>query len=125
MKYRAICENHLYSKAYKKGKKAVMPIIAVYVLPDYRRNALMKAHPEKKYINRIGLTVGKKIGGAVQRNRSKRVLYAAFSSCLPKIPKGYDFVIVARTRILSQKSTQVAATICKQLSASGIWCDNV
>ena len=62
MKYRAICENHLYSKAYKKGKRVVTRTVAVYVLPDYKRRALMLQNPEKKYINRIGLTVGKKTG---------------------------------------------------------------
>ena len=35
MKFRAICENHLYSKAYSKGKRAVTSALAVYVLPDY------------------------------------------------------------------------------------------
>ena len=35
MKFRAICENHLYAKAYSKGKRAVTRSVAVYVLPDY------------------------------------------------------------------------------------------
>lgn len=106
-------QNYDFRRLYTKGTACVTPAFVLY----YRKGRAGKV--------RLGLTAGKKIGGAVQRNRAKRVLYAAFSSCLPKIPKGYDFVIVARTRILSQKSTQVAATICKQLSASGIWCDNV
>ena len=57
MKFRSICEDHLYRKAYAKGKRFVTPALAVYVLPDYRANVLMKAHPRKLKVNRIGLTV--------------------------------------------------------------------
>ena len=117
MKYRAICENHLYSKAYKKGKKAVMPTIAVYVLPDYKRNALMRAHPEKKYINRIGLTVGKKIGGAVQRNRAKRIIRHAYKQIdtAHKVKTGNLIVLVAREAIAGKKTGDVERELYRSL----------
>ena len=109
MKYRAICENHLYSKAYKKGKKAVSYTLAVYVLPDYRKHALMKANPEKKYINRIGLTVGKKIGGAVERNRAKRLIRHAYQHIDTATPvkTGNLIVLVAREAINGKKTQEV------------------
>ena len=118
MKYRAICENHLYSKAYKKGKKAVLPTIAVYVLPDYKRNALMKANPQKKYINRVGLTVGKKIGGAVQRNRAKRISRHAYKNIDTeyKIKCGNLIVIVAREAIAGKKTQDVEREMKKALN---------
>ena len=50
MKFKAICENHLYSKAYSKGKRAVTSALAVYVLPDYAAKRLAKSHPEKKTV---------------------------------------------------------------------------
>ena len=56
MKFNAICENHLFSKAYSKGKRAVTSALAVYVLPDYAAKKLAKAHPQKRVMNRIGLT---------------------------------------------------------------------
>ncbi|MBQ6893378.1 MAG: ribonuclease P protein component [Clostridia bacterium] len=109
MKYRAICENHLYSKAYKKGKKAIAPTIAVYVLPDFKRNALRKANPEKKYINRIGLTVGKKIGGAVERNRAKRIIRHAYKNIdtAHHVKCGNLIVLVAREAIAEKKTPDV------------------
>ena len=117
MKYRAICENHLYSKAYKKGKKAVMPTIAVYVLPDFKKHALMKANPEKKYINRVGLTVGKKIGGAVQRNRAKRIIRHAYKSIdtAHRVKCGNLIVLVAREAIAGKKSTDVERELLRAL----------
>ena len=109
MKYRAICENHLYSKAYKKGKRAVTPSLAIYVLPDYKKRALMMANPEKKYINRIGLTVGKKIGGAVERNRAKRIIRHAFKhiDTVSHVKTGHLIVIVARETIAGKKTQDV------------------
>ena len=70
MKFKAICENHLYQKAYTKGKRAVMPAVAVYILPDYMAKRLAKAHPFKKTENRIGLTTSTKLGSAVVRRRT-------------------------------------------------------
>ncbi len=109
MKYRAICENHLYSKAYKKGTRTVTPTVAVYVLPDYKKHALMMANPEKKYVNRVGLTVGKKIGGAVARSRAKRIIRHAYRSIdtAYHIKTGHLVVIVAREAIAGKMSTDV------------------
>lgn len=117
MKYRAICENHLYSKAYKKGKKAIMPTIAIYVLPDYRKHILMKENPLKKYINRIGITVGKKIGGAVQRNRAKRLIRHAYKSIDTKanVKCGFLIVIVAREAINGKKTQDVEREMSRAL----------
>lgn len=109
MKYTAIRENHLYSKAYQKGKKAVCSTVAVYVLPDYRKHALMRARPDKTYINRVGLTVGKRIGGAVERNRAKRIIRHAYRhlDVTFGIKTGHLIVIAARDGIAGKKTADV------------------
>lgn len=76
MKDIAITENHLYQKAYRNGEKAHTKHLSVYVLRDWGAKRQMLKNPEKKYINRIGLSVSKKIGGAVVRNRVKRIIRA-------------------------------------------------
>ena len=78
MKNIAIRENHLYNKAYRKGKSYVGRTVAVYVLRDLAADKLAKANPEKVRVNRVGLSVSKKVGGAVQRNRARRVIRRAF-----------------------------------------------
>ena len=45
---------------------------------------------------RLGLAVSRKVGGAVERNRVKRRLRAAFDDLAPSVPSGRDYVLVAR-----------------------------
>lgn len=45
---------------------------------------------------RLGVSVGRRLGGAVERNRMKRLLREAFWASADELPGGHDFVIVAR-----------------------------
>jgi ribonuclease P protein component len=46
---------------------------------------------------RLGLSVSRKVGGAVERNRVKRLLREAFALESVRLPQGTDAVVVART----------------------------
>ncbi len=115
MKHIAIGENHLYSKAYNKGAKFVGRGVIVYVLKDLKARLLQKSHPEKQMINRIGLTVSKKLGHAVVRSRVKRILREGLRQTekTHNIKKGYLIVLVARQSCIDLKSTDVAKDIEK------------
>ena len=109
MKFKAICENHLYSKAYAKGKRAVTPALAVYVLPDYAAKRLAKAHPQHRIMNRIGLTTSTKLGGAVVGARQPPNIGAGLASLIKnKTQKTRVLqVIAARGAAVRLKSTDI------------------
>lgn len=115
MKHIAIGENHLYSKAYAKGQKFVGRHVIVYVLKDYKAKKLQNAHPQKIMVNRIGLTVSKKIGHAVVRSRVKRILREGLRQVERNFEtqRGYLIVLVARPSCVQAKSTNIAIDIEK------------
>ena len=111
MKITKVKENYLFRRAYKKAPSYVCPFAVIYILKNRGVGV------------RLGITVGKKIGKAVKRNRAKRVITAAFSECLPKISGNYDFIIVARSRILTAKSTTVQKYFEKIFIQAGVYGD--
>jgi len=48
---------------------------------------------------RLGVSVSRKVGGSVERNRVKRALREAFWGLSERLPEQHDFVIVARSEI--------------------------
>lgn len=89
--------NRDFQRLYRRGKSAARPALVVY------------AAKNRVGVCRVGITTGKKIGNAVERNRSRRIIRAAFQSVLGNgcINGSWDIVFVARTRTKFQKSTQI------------------
>ena len=82
-------ENHLFRRAYSRGKTAADSRLALYV----RRNG--------RKTNRLGLTVSTKVGCAVVRNRARRRLREIYRLNEDKLARGVDVVVVARVRAAS------------------------
>ena len=109
MKFRAIKENHLFGKAYSKGKRAVTSALVVYVLPDYAAKRLQMSDTRKQLKNRYGITVSTKIGGAVTRSRCRRIIREALRSVEKrvKLKQGFLIVIAARSAAPTLKSNEI------------------
>ena len=118
MKEFAIRENHLFVKAYTKGKKYVTDTVCVYVLKDLKAGKLRKDNPQKEFINRIGFSASTKLGGAVIRNRCKRIMRAAYRSVVSDKPikKGNLLVISARSGAVGNTSNKVARDLKRAFS---------
>ena len=108
MRYRPIRRNSEFSRCYARGKSYVHPQLVLYVLKN------------KSKRTRVGLTATKKIGGAVQRNRARRVMRAAIAEHLDYNIGGYDLVFVARAQTTRIKSTQLSKTVAKLLAQAGL-----
>ncbi len=67
----------------------------------------------------MGITSSTKIGNAVQRNRSRRVLREAYRLLEPELEPGYDFILVARTRTSAVSMNAVKETLQNVLERQG------
>ena len=86
----------------------VHPALVVYVFKNKTKK------------NRVGITTSKKIGKAVQRNRARRVIRAAYMENCDLLQNGYDFVFVARGKTPFVKSTDLAKVMKKLLEKANV-----
>ena len=109
MRYGVLCEDHLFTKVYLAKNRAGGKAVTVYILKDLHAARLRKAHPLKIKVNRVGISVSKKIGNAVKRNRAKRIIRQALF-CIERekpLRKGRLIVISAREGIDGLKMQDV------------------
>lgn len=66
-------------------------------------------------VARVGFVVSKAVGGAVVRNRTKRVLRAVFAARLAELPDGTDVVVRANPALAGVAFTDVAAEVDRML----------
>jgi ribonuclease P protein component len=67
----------------------------------------------------FALVAGKKIGGAVQRNRARRVLRAAIREVAPRGVEGHDVVLVAREGIRDARTQDLITEMTELLQRGG------
>jgi ribonuclease P protein component len=67
----------------------------------------------------FALVAGKKIGGAVQRNRARRVLRAAIREVAPRGVEGHDVVLVAREAIRGARTQDLITEMTQLLRRGG------
>lgn len=74
--------------------------------------------------NRYGFAVGRRVGGAVQRNRAKRLMREAARHLHPRVKRGHDIVFIARNR-MSRETTfaEVQAAMEQVLERAGLLAD--
>jgi ribonuclease P protein component len=85
-KRRRLSRSGEFERVYREGRSHASRHLVVYAFP----------RSDEEDDPRLGVSVGRKLGGAVERNRMKRLLREAFWANADEIQGGHDFVIVAR-----------------------------
>lgn len=101
-------ENRDFRRLYRQPLSFVGPALVVY----FKEN--------RAGFSRLGITAGKKLGSAVDRNRAKRVIRLAYRELLPDFNKNVDMVIVARKKATFIKSQEAVEELRGLLKKAGI-----
>jgi len=95
-------------RVYDKGRSWVHPLLVLIIRP----NGLD--------FSRVGVTASRRVGGAVARNRAKRLLREAARHLYPQFGAGRDVMLVARVNILKAKEPQVEKALASLLRRAGL-----
>lgn len=108
MKSQTLKENKDFRRLYYRGKSRASDNLVTYAMKKRGKEC------------RLGITTSKKIGNAVERNRSRRIIRAAFSQLEPEIQGGWDFVFVARSKTCRVKMQDVLSSMRRHFAEMGV-----
>jgi ribonuclease P protein component len=87
-----------FDRVFRQGRSHANRVLVLYAFP--RADSTPSGSEP-----RLGLSVSRRVGGAVDRNRVKRLLREAFEAESARLPDGHDVVIVARpeARVIAER----------------------
>ena len=103
-------KNEFFLRAYKKGEKAYGRFFTIH----YINNGLE--------CNRLGIKTGKKLAGAVKRNRMKRLIKESYRLCETELKTGFDIVVACKEpALLIDSYFETSTAIKKLLKKAGLF----
>ncbi len=104
-----LTQSRRFQAAYRRGRSWSNQDLVLHVLP----------HPEP--VMRFGFVVGKKVGGAVQRNRVRRLLREACRTLVPGVLSGAEVVIVGRSAAAEAPLCRLTDGMRALFQRAGLW----
>lgn len=99
----ALKDNKAFNRAFRTGRFCACAFLTAYYLPNGQDH------------NRVGISVSKKVGNAVCRNRAKRIIRAAYRLNEENFRRGLDIVFAVRPAIDGLKTQDIEGFFCGRL----------
>jgi ribonuclease P protein component len=115
-KRRRLSRSAEFDRVYRHGKSVSSRYLVLYAFPRQGVEGETQKDGEGSEF-RLGVSVGRRVGGAVVRNRVKRLLREAFWSVLEPTGQDHDYVVVARPDTAALAEREGAAGFERDLRA--------
>jgi ribonuclease P protein component len=103
----ALSQGRDVRRVLREGRHRASSLMVMYVVPGGGQT-------------RVAFVCGRRLGGAVIRNRGRRLLREAWRDLSPRAGETFDIVFVARPDIRGAKTQDVIADMSRQLAAAGV-----
>ncbi|MDW8344712.1 MAG: ribonuclease P protein component [Verrucomicrobiae bacterium] len=103
---------HEFRKVYEQGRRCVGRVAVLYV-----RERTEPGRPSR----RVGVVSGRRLGGAVKRNRARRLLREVYRQHKSQLKENIELVMVARPALLELSWSEIERELVRQFAEAGIW----
>ncbi|MBU5592412.1 ribonuclease P protein component [Clostridium sp. MSJ-4] len=115
MKSEKLRKNVEFRRVYRRGKSFSNELLVLYVYRNsYNRDE------NNSLINRVGISVSKKVGKSVVRSRVKRLISESYRLNSKGLKKGFDFVFVARVALKDKSYHDVENSMKNLFKKAGL-----
>lgn len=97
-----------FKRVRNQGKSFAHPLVVLVKLPSTEDRP------------RVGISTSRSVGGAVQRNRVKRLLRESMRSLIPLLSPGWDIVLIARNPLVTAAFQDVQSVVEVLLRRAGL-----
>ncbi|CDI48130.1 ribonuclease P protein component [Clostridium tetani] len=109
MKKFKLTQNQEFRVVYRRGKSYSNELLVLYL------------YKTKNDYSRLGISVSKKVGKSVVRNRVKRLIKESYRLNCHKIKKGYDLIFIARTSSSDKNHTSIENSLMNLVKKAGLY----
>lgn len=102
-----------YLRIQGSGRKLHTSSFVCYSVLPRSESGAPPPVPNAEPRSRLGITVSRRVGGAVMRNRVKRLIREAYRRHKPAFPSGLEFVVIAKPEAARTRYAEVEQELCE------------